>query len=130
MYKIAGNLPLLKVVLENIIEEQLIIEQEFASIGAATAHEPWQLGVNMATAGNPKTFLPKYIFTIDKVSRPDEIGDYLPQGKLIAVVNFFLEHTLPFESEFEVRFTLPKHKRKFVMSEAVYAGRLGVSATI
>ncbi|QCW99888.1 hypothetical protein FGM00_07160 [Aggregatimonas sangjinii] len=130
MYKIAGNMPLLKLILENIIEEHLVIEHDFASIGAETFHEPWQLGVNMATAGKPKTFLPKYIFTIDKISRPDEIGDYLPQGKLIAVVNFFLEHTLPYESEFEVRFTLAPQKTKFVIGEAVYAGRLGVSATI
>ena len=130
MYKIAGNLPLLKLILENIIEEQLIIEHDFATIGLETEKESWQLGVNMATAGKPQTFLPKYIFTIDMISRPDEIVDYLPQGKIIAVVNFFLEHTLPYESEFEVHFTLPKPKRKFVMSEAAYAGRLGVSATI
>jgi len=130
MYKIAGNMPLLKVILENILEEQVVIEKEFASIGAEIAREPWQLGVNMATAGKPQTFLPKYIFTIDKISRPNEIGDYLPAGKLIALVNFFLEHTLPYESEYEVRFTLPQNKRKFVISEEVYAGRLGVSATI
>ena len=130
MYKIAGNLPLLKVILENIIEEQLIIEHDFVSIDIETTKEPWQLGVNMATVGKSKTFLPKYIFTIDKISRPNEISDYLPQGKLIAAVNFFLEHTLPYESEFEVRFTLAKQKQKFIISEAVYAGRLGVSARI
>ena len=131
MYKIAGNLPLLKLILENIIEEQLAIEHDFASIGdEVVAQEPWQLGVNMATAGKAKTFLPKFIFTIEDIRHPDNIGDYLPQGKLIAVVNFFLEHSLPYESEFEIRFTLPKNKRKFVMSEALYAGRLGVSATI
>jgi len=130
MYKIAGNMPLLKLILENIIEEQLIIEEDFGSLGLETDSEPWQLGVNMATAGKVTTFLPKYIFTIDKISRPDTIRDYLPGGKIIAAINFFLEHTLPYESEFEVRFTLAKNKTKFEMSEAIYAGRLGVSATI
>ncbi len=130
MHKIAGNLPLLKLILENIIEEQLVIEHDFASVKNNIKKEPWQLGVNMATAGKPKTFLPKYIFIIDKISRPDEIGDYLPQGKITATINFFLRHTLPYESDFEVRFTLTPQKRKFVMSDAIYSGRLGVSATI
>ncbi len=130
MHKIAGNLPLLKVVLENIIEEQLIIKQDFVSLDPKPTKAPWQLGVNMATAGNSKTFLPKYIFIMDKISRPLDIVDYLPGGKIFAVVNFFLEHTLPYESDFEVRFTLEKPKQKFIMSKDFYAGRLGVSATI
>ena len=130
MYKIAGNMPLLKLILENIIEEQLIIDSDYASISQNTTQESWQLGVNMATSGKRQTFLSKYIFTIDKVSRPDAIGDYLPKGKINAVMNFFLEHTMPFENDYEIRFTLPTNKRKFVMSEAIYAARLGVSATI
>ena len=130
MYKIAGNLPLLKIILENIIEEQLVIEHDFASLSAPKINESWQLGVNMATAGQAKTFLPKYIVTMDKISRPNEIEDYLPKGKITAAVNFFLKHTLPHESDFEIRFTIAESKRKFIMSEAVYAGRLGISATI
>lgn len=130
MYRIAGDLPMLKLVLENIIEEQLVIEKEYATIALKTTQESWQLGVNMATEGKSTTFLPKYIFTIDKVRRPDEIDDYLPNGKINAVVNFFLEHTLPYEADFEIKFTLANQKRKFVISDDIYSGRLGVSATI
>jgi len=130
MYKIAGNLPLLKLVLENIIEEQIVIEKSYSSRAEKTIQEPWQLGVNMATEGKSITFLPKYIFTIDKVRRPDDLADYLPNGKINAVVHFFLEHTLPYEADFEIAFTLANQKRTFVMSDAVYSGRLGLSATI
>ncbi|WP_289064257.1 hypothetical protein [uncultured Zobellia sp.] len=130
MYKIAGNLPLLKIVLENIIEEQLIIEKDYATIAAETKQEPWQLGINMATEGKPVTFLPKYIFIINNIRRPDKIVDYMPNGKINTLIQFFLEHTLPYEADFEIKFTLAEKKRKFVISEDVYSGRLGVSATI
>ncbi len=130
IYKIAGDLPLLKVILENIIEEQLTITHDFASLSANTSDDPWQLGVNMATAGGGKTFLPKYVFTIANIRKPEEIQEYLPGGKIESVVRFFLEHTLPVECDFEINFTVTKPKRAFVMSEAVYAGRLGISATI
>ena len=130
MYKIAGNLPLLKIVLENIIEEQLIIEKDYATIAAKTKQEPWQLGINMATEGKPVTFLPKYIFIINNIRRPDKIVDYMPNGKINTLIQFFLEHTLPYEADFEIKFTLAEKKRKFVISEDVYSGRLGVSATI
>ncbi|MBU2976045.1 hypothetical protein [Zobellia sp. B3R18] len=130
MYKIAGNLPLLKIVLENIIEEQLIIEKDYATIAAETKQEPWQLGINMATEGKPVTFLPKYIFIINNIRKPDKIVDYMPNGKINTLIQFFLEHTLPYEADFEIKFTLAEKKRKFVISEDVYSGRLGVSATI
>ncbi|MBT9188744.1 hypothetical protein [Zobellia russellii] len=130
MYKIAGNLPLLKIVLENIIEEQLIIEKDYATIAAKTKQEPWQLGINMATEGKTVTFLPKYIFIINNIRRPDKIVDYMPNGKINTLIQFFLEHTLPYEADFEIKFTLAEKKRKFVISEDVYSGRLGVSATI
>ncbi len=130
MYKIAGNLPLIQMILESIIEEQVSIEHDFASIGLQTDSAPWQLGVNMAIAAQPKTYLPKYIFTVTNISKPEQIEDFLPNGKITAVVNFFLEHTMPLESEFEVKFTLASQNRKFLISEEVYAGRLGISATI
>ncbi|MGJ8737154.1 hypothetical protein [Zobellia laminariae] len=130
MYKIAGDLPLLKLVLENIIEEKLIIEKDYATIATETKQEPWQLGINMATEGKPITFLPKYIFIIDKIRRPNKIVDYMPNGKINVLMNFFLEHTLPYEADFEIKFTLAEKEREFVMSEDVYSGRLGVSATI
>ena len=130
MYKIAGNIPLLKLILENIIEEEVTFEQDFAPSGQQTVNEPWQLGVNMATAGKPKTFLPKYIFTMTNISKPEHIVDYLPNGKITAVAKFFLEHTLPFESDFEIKFKLAKHKTRFFITEDAYAGRLGISATI
>lgn len=130
MYKIAGNLPLLKTVLENIIEEELTITKDFTTIVYQKSSEPLLLGVNMATAGKPKTFLPKYIFTMTDIKKPEQIQDYLPNGKIETVVRFFLRHTLPFECDFEVAFSLPKPKRTFVMNDAVYAGRLGLSATI
>ncbi|SHK03708.1 hypothetical protein [Pseudozobellia thermophila] len=130
MYKIAGNIPLLKKVLENIIEEDIVIEKDFASAGLPVADEPWQLGVNMASSGKAKTFLPKYIFTMNNISRPEQIEDYLPDGKITAVVRFFLEHTLPHECDFEINFSLPKRKTKFIMTEDAYSGRLGISATI
>ena len=130
MYKIAGNLPLLKLVLENIIEEKLIIEKEYAAIASETKQEPWQLGINMATEGKPITFLPKYVFIVDKIRRPEKIIDYMPNGKINALISFFLEHTLPYEADFEIKFTLADKEREFVISEDVYSGRLGVSATI
>lgn len=130
MYKIVGNIPLLLRILENIIEEKVSMKQGFVSIGYQPDDAPWQLGVNMATAGPPLTFLPKYTFTIRAIERPEAIEDYLPNGKIIAVAAFFLEHTLPFESDFEIDFTMPDPKTKFVLSETVYEGRLGISATI
>lgn len=130
MYKIAGNLPLLQRILENIVEERIEIEQGFISIGYQAEEAPWQLGVNMATAGPPKTFLPKYTFTIKDIGRPEAIEDYLPNGRIPSVVEFFLEHTLPFETDFEIGFTIAEPKTEFVLSEAVYGGRLGISATI
>ncbi len=130
MYKIAGNLPLLQRILEKIIEERVSIEQGFVSLEYQSEDTSWQLGVNMATAGQSKTFLPKYTFTIKDIERPEAIEDYLPNGKIIAVVAFFLEHTLPFESDFEINFTIAGPKTKFVLSETVYEGRLGISTTI
>ena len=130
MYKIAGNIPLLQMILENIIEEDITIEQDFALASQQSMDTPWQLGVNMATSGQLKTFLPKYIFTMTNISKPEHIADYMPNGRLAAVVKFFLEHTLPHEADFEIKFTLPKHKTGFVLNGDTYAGRLGISATI
>lgn len=130
MYKIAGNLPLLQRILENIIEERVAVEEGFVTLAYQAEDAPWQLGVNMATAGQPKTFLPKYTFTIKDIGRPESIEDYLPNGRIISVVEFFLEHTLPFESDFEINFTMAEAKSQFVLSERVYEGRLGISATI
>ncbi len=132
MYKIAGDLPLLTRILETIIQEDIKVTKDFATIdtNGIKDNTPLQLGVNLATASSGKTFLPKYTFTIDQVKQPEEIAHYLPQGSIAAVVHFFLKHTLPFECDFEVNFTLAKKKQEFVMSEAVYAGRLGISSTI
>ncbi len=130
MYKIAGNIPLLQRILQNIIEERVDVEEGFVSISYQAEDAPWQLGVNMATAGQPKTYLPKYTFTITDIARPESIEDYLPNGRIVSVVAFFLEHTLPFESDFEINFTMAEPKTKFVLSEKIYEGRLGISATI
>ena len=130
MYKIAGNLSLVQSILENIIEERVKIEKDFLEIPHQIDDAPWQLGVNMATAGRQLSFLPKYKFTITDVNRPDQIEDYLPEGKIIAVARYFLEHTMPFESDFEIGFTIAEAKTDFVLSDLAYAGRLGVSATI
>ncbi len=130
MYKIAGNLALLQSILENIIEERIVIEQGFVSLSYPAVGASWHLGVNMATAGLPRTFLPKYMFTIKDIKRPETIEDYLPQGRIISVMEFFLQHTLPFESDYEIDFTLETSKREFILNEVDYSGRLGVSTTI
>lgn len=132
MYKIAGDLPLLTTVLETIIQEDLVVTKEHADLNTAKENDkaPLQLGVNLATEISGKTFLPKYIFTINKIKNPDEIEKYLPEGSVISIVGFFLEHTLPFECDFEVNFTVEDKKQKFVISGAAYAGRLGISSTI
>lgn len=131
MYKIAGNMPLLKSILETIVQENISIKQEFATVvQEKEKNTAWQLGVNLATSSNGKTFLPKYIITIDDIKHPEQIEKYLPQGSITAVVHFFLEHTLPFECDFEIDFTLPKSKQKFIINEQVYGARLGVSSTI
>ena len=104
----------------------------FADLDTSKTNDgsPMQLGVNLATEASTKTFLPKYIFTLDKVRDPGHIEKYLPKGSVISVATFFLEHTLPFECNFELNFTVVDKKQEFVMSDAVYAGRLGISATI
>ncbi|QLG46850.1 hypothetical protein [Costertonia aggregata] len=131
MHKIAGDLPLLTKILETIIHENITVKQEYASLDTTQEENTsWQLGVNLATSANGKTFLPRYIFTVDKVRHPNEIDKYLPNGSIILVIRFFLEHTLPFECDYEVNFTLPEQKQDFIMSEKVYAARLGVSSTI
>ncbi len=130
MYKIAGNLALLQSTLENIIEERIEIERDFVSLSYPAVGTSWQLGVNMATVGLSKTFLPKYIFTIKDIKRSETIADYLPEGRIISVVEFFLQHTLPFESDYEINFTLGASKTEFILSEVDYSGRLGVSTTI
>ena len=130
MYKIAGNLSLVQSILENIIGEQVTIETDFLEIPHRNDDAPWQLGVNMATAARQLSFLPKYKFTITDVRRPDRIEDYLPEGKIIAVARYFLEHTMPFESDFEIGFTVDDTKTDFVLSDTPYTARLGVSATI
>ncbi|WP_430907956.1 hypothetical protein [Maribacter sp. 2-571] len=130
MYKIAGNLPLLKTILEHIVEERIAITSDFSALGEPNDIEPMRLGVNMATSGPPKTFLPKYLFTLVDIKHPDHIEAYLPNGTIISAVRFFLKHTLPFECDFEIDFTVAKSKRKFIMDDAVYSGRLGLSATI
>ena len=131
MYKIAGNMPLLTSILETIIQEDISVQQEFANVEEEKEKTTtWQLGVNLATSASEKTFLPKYIITIEDIKHPDHIERYLPQGSITAVVHFFLEHTLPFECDFEVNFTLPKSKQKFIINEQVYGARLGVSSTI
>ena len=132
MYKIAGNLPLLTRILETIIEEDIKVHKEFSSIAENnTETMPWQLGVNLATtAEKAKTFLPKYIFTVNNIKFPEKIENYLPGGSITAVIRFFLKHTLPFEFDYEINFTLPKQKQKFTMNNENYSARLGVSATI
>ncbi len=132
MYMIAGDLPLLTIILENIVQEDIVVTKECADLDTYEENDgsPLQLGVNLATEISGKTFLPKYTFTLSKVKRPEEIEKYLPDGNVIAVVGFFLEHTLPFECDFEVNFTVEDKKRGFVISDAVYAGRLGISSTI
>ncbi|MBU2997476.1 hypothetical protein KO500_13590 [Cellulophaga baltica] len=131
MHKIAGNLPLIKEVIETIIEEKLIITKSYTSIPTIDMHsQPLQLGVNFATATSGETYLPKYTFTIDNIKKPENIHDYLPQGKIVAAVQYFLDHTMPFESDFEIAFTLPKKKQNFTLGDAVFTGRLGISSTI
>ncbi|HEA21172.1 hypothetical protein LCGC14_1560960 [marine sediment metagenome] len=130
MYKIAGNLSLLQSILETIIAERVVVTEEFASIEYHIEVHDWQLGVNLATAGCSVTFLPKYIFTITDIKRPETLKDYLPNGKIISFVEFYLEHTLPFEADFEINFTMERAKTDFVLSKTIYEGRLGISATI
>ncbi|WP_298503565.1 hypothetical protein [uncultured Maribacter sp.] len=131
MNKIAGNLPLIKQVLETIVQEKLIITKKFATIeNKNPVNEPLQLGINLATAASGKTFLPKYIFTIDTIKNPEKIHDYLPNGKIVSVIHFFLDHTLPFECDFEIDFTLKKKQQHFTLSDSLYSGRLGISSTI
>ncbi|MDT7830631.1 hypothetical protein RQM65_18320 [Pricia sp. S334] len=130
LYKIAGNLPLIQKVLENIIDEEVTVGQEYACVAHQPEDAPWQLGVNMAISGPSQSFLPKYRFTMTEISRPEAIEDYLPDGKISAAVRFFLEHTLPFESEFEIDFTIPEAKRQFTLGSKVYEGRLDISSTI
>lgn len=131
MYKIAGDLPLLTRILETIIQEDVKVQKEFAILNVDQKDTtPLQLGVNFATKANGKTFLPKYIFTIDEIRHSNDIKKYLPNGSIIAITRFFLEHTLPFECSYEINFTLPKQKRTFIMNEQVYSSRLGVSSTI
>jgi len=132
MHKIAGDLPLLTRILESIIQEDIKVDKDYATVSgtALSEGEPLMLGVNLATSGNGKTYLPKYTFTLHEINEPEKIENYLPNGSIASVVDFFLEHTLPFESDFEVNFTLKKNKREFVMSETPYAGRLGISSII
>ncbi|WP_394749140.1 hypothetical protein [Spongiimicrobium salis] len=132
MHKIAGNLPLLTRILETIIQENITVSKRFSTLNT-TDHKnktELRLGVNLATSGSGETYLPHYIFTIKDIKQPKNIEDYLPNGRIRSVVLFFLEHTLPFEASYEVDFTLAKKKQQFVMSEDVYASRLGISATI
>ena len=130
MYKIAGNLSLLQSILETIIDERVVVTKAFASIEYHTEVPEWQLGVNLATTGCSATYLPKYIFTITDIKRPERIKDYLPNGKIVSFVAFYLEHTLPFEAEYEINFTMDQEKTDFVLSKTTYEGRLGISATI
>ena len=120
IYKIAGNLPLLQKILENIIGETVYIERGYLSISHKTTKEPLQLGVNMATSGQPQSFLPKYTFYVQNISKPEAIEDYLPNGKMISVITYFLEHTLPFESDYDIKFTVSDLKTKFLLNEQPY----------
>ncbi|ADV50995.1 hypothetical protein Celal_3746 [Cellulophaga algicola DSM 14237] len=131
MHKIAGNLTLIQQVLETITQENLTITKTYTTIPNTHEHnDTLQLGVNLATATSGASYLPKYTFTINNIKKPENIYDYLPQGKIILVMNYFLDHTMPFESDFEIDFTLPQKKQNFTLSDSIFAGRLGISSTI
>ncbi|QXP52967.1 hypothetical protein [Cellulophaga sp. HaHa_2_1] len=131
MHKIAGNLTLIQQVLETIIEENLTITKTYTTIPNTHEHnDTLQLGVNLATATTGASYLPKYTFTINNIKNPEKIHDYLPKGQISLVMQYFLDHTMPFESDFEIDFTLPQKKQNFTLSDAIFAGRLGISSTI
>ncbi len=132
MHKISGDVPMIKKVLQTIIGEKIILSQETLCIDQTvlTDNEPKYLGVNFATSMNQETYLPKYIFTVHRISNPNNIENYLSNGNITEIMNFFLNYTLPFEAGFEVKFTLAEKKQPFVISEEIYAARLGISTTI
>jgi|GEM_PF-4442158 len=132
VHKIAGDTDKILEVLQTIIGERITLSKGFAKLPqeALVDHGPKYLGVNFATSINTNTYLPKYIFTVDVISAPENIENYLKSGNITAVMNFFLNYTLPFEADFEVNFTIAKKKQSFLMAEVIYAGRLGISTTI
>jgi len=132
VHKIAGNIPLLTRILETIIQEKITVKKDFLNINTPNTHDSKELllGVNFATSIEEKTYLPKYLFTIDKIKNFNNISNYLHNGGIISVVNFFLEHTLPFEVDFEIDITVEEEKQNFIISDTVFSGRLGISTTI
>ncbi len=132
MHKISGDIPMIAKVLETIIGEEITLSQGTLTLDESVLLDtsPKYLGVNFATSMNQQTFLPKYTFIVNRISNPNNIENYLSDGNITGIMNFFLNYTLPFEADFEVAFTLAENQQPFMLTEEVYTGRLGISTTI
>ena len=132
MHKISGDIPMIQEVLQTIIGEEIVLTKEALVLEESVLIDtsPKYLGVNFATSMNKNTYLPKYIFTVNRISHPNNIENYLSNGNITEIMIFFLNYTLPFEADFEVNFTLAENKQPFVITDEVYTGRLGISTTI
>ena len=132
IHKISGNLPKIIMVLETILNETVTSTTENLIMPESpwSDNEPQYLGVNFATSMSCKTYLPKYIISVGPIQDPDTIEDYLPEGRIAGVIEFFLNYTLPFESDFQINFCIAQNKQHFRINEENYTGRLGISTTI
>lgn len=132
LHQIAGNIPAITELIETITGEKISIGQERMIIDVepirldGTLH----LGVNLATQMDSRTFLTAYDVCIEEVNHPDQIELYFDGGNIKESIRYLLEHTIPLESQFEIRFTIPENKQPFVLDDTAYGSRLTISTTL
>jgi hypothetical protein len=132
MHKISGDVEAITYILEHVFnitievtEEPIIIENKLNN------HKTELLLGNTFALEAPKTtYLKKYIFTLVDVKDITNIHEYFSDGKVNKILSLFLNYTMPLESEFEIRFLIPKEEQLFVLDDQPHTGRINISTTL
>ncbi len=131
IHKISGNIEAITYLLKHIFNENITLKVTPLYIkDNHNNYNELKLGDNFALKASDITFLKKYIFTFNNIKKLNSITDYFENGKIYKIIALFLKFTLPFESDFEIKFTISQKKQLFVLDDKPYTGRMNISTRL
>ncbi len=132
MHKISGDVNAITYILEHVFNIKINVTEEPVILKSDVYKEKTDLllGNSFALEAPKTTFLKKYIFTLIDVRNLNNIQEYFSEGKVNKILSLFLNYTMPFESEFEIRFSIPEEEELFVLDDEPHTGRIGISTTL
>jgi len=130
-HKISGDISAITYILEHIFNNKIEVTEEPVILDTDVMDETdLFLGNNFALKAPKTTYLKKYIFTLIEIKDIENIREYFNTGKINKVLSLFLESTMSYDSEYEIRFSIMPEKQEFVLDSKPYTGRINISTTL